>query len=106
MRSTDAWSYRPRPVPGLVRVTGSRPGFLNAIKQKMKKIFLFGLVVLCIFMFMGAAEVGSLPSLLQSSSGKRDCTGYTIIEYGKAIDCHGDTIALVYTNGFAQAGSR
>ena len=30
---------------------------------------------------------------------KKKCLGYTIIEYGKGIDCNGDTVKLVKKNG-------
>lgn len=71
----------------------------------MKKFFLSGLVVLSLFIFIGASNIG-IPSFLDPASGKSHCTGYTIIEYGKAINCQGDTIALVYPNGFAEASAR
>lgn len=30
---------------------------------------------------------------------KRPCYGYVIIEFGKGIDCNGDTVRLVKVNG-------
>jgi hypothetical protein len=30
---------------------------------------------------------------------KKKCLGYTIIEFGKGIDCNGDTVKLVKVNG-------
>ena len=30
---------------------------------------------------------------------KKKCIGYTIIEFGKGIDCNGDTVKLVRVNG-------
>jgi hypothetical protein len=30
---------------------------------------------------------------------KKKCLGYTIIEFGKGIDCNGDTVKLVKRNG-------
>ena len=30
---------------------------------------------------------------------KKKCLGYTIIEFGKGIDCNGDTVKLVRVNG-------
>jgi hypothetical protein len=27
------------------------------------------------------------------------CVGYTIVEFGTAIDCHGDTVELTRVNG-------
>ena len=33
---------------------------------------------------------------------KISCKGYTIIEFGKGIDCHGDTVKLVKVRGGGQ----
>ena len=30
---------------------------------------------------------------------KKKCIGFTIVEYGKGIDCNGDTVKLVRVNG-------
>jgi hypothetical protein len=30
---------------------------------------------------------------------KKKCVGYTIVEFGKGIDCNGDTLKLVRING-------
>ena len=30
---------------------------------------------------------------------RKPCYGYTIIEFGKGIDCHGDTVKLVKVRG-------
>jgi hypothetical protein len=48
------------------------------------------------FMMMGAdirpeKEVGVT---------EKHCKGYTIIEAGLGVDCHGDTVKLVKTHGF------
>lgn len=32
-------------------------------------------------------------------SMKKHCVGYTIIEFGKGVDCNGDTVKLVRVNG-------
>ena len=69
----------------------------------MKKVFLAGLVLVCVFLLMGASDVGSINFLLESPRALSHCEGYTIIEYGKAVDCHGDTLKLVYHDGFAHA---
>jgi hypothetical protein len=33
------------------------------------------------------------------NSVKKKCLGYTILEFGKGIDCNGDTVKLVKVNG-------
>jgi hypothetical protein len=37
---------------------------------------------------------------------KKHCVGYTIIEAGKGIDCHGDTVKLVKKHGFYELASK
>ena len=53
-------------------------------------------------MIIVAADFRRIPALLDAPSRKNPCTGYTIIEFDKAIDCYGDTIALMRKNGFAE----
>jgi hypothetical protein len=31
---------------------------------------------------------------------KKNCVGYTVIEAGKGVDCNGDTIKLIKTEGY------
>ena len=60
------------------------------------------MVMVCLVMIMVAADFRRIPGLLENATGKRICVGYTIIEFDKAIDCNGDTIALVRRNGLAE----
>lgn len=39
------------------------------------------------------------PQRNQPLKWERNCTGYTIIEYGKGINCNGDTVALQKIGG-------
>ena len=64
----------------------------------MKKVLLLAVLGVCLVMMFGAADFRSLTQ----SPSRTNCKGYTIIEYDKGINCHGDTILLVRTNGFAQ----
>jgi hypothetical protein len=65
----------------------------------MKRIILALLVSVVLIGISGAdirregnaADIPALP--------KKHCVGYTIIEFGKGIDCHGDTVKLVKVNG-------
>lgn len=68
----------------------------------MKKVFFSAVVMVCLVMIIVAADFRSIPEMLDAPSRKNSCTGYTIIEFDKAIDCHGDTIALTRKNGFAE----
>jgi len=65
----------------------------------MKKVFFSAVVLVCLVMIMVAADFRSITLL---DGPPRTCQGYTIIEFDKGIDCHGDTIRLVRTNGYAE----
>lgn len=49
------------------------------------------------FVFVGAREKTSV-----NTPVKKNCSGYSVIEVDKGIDCNGDTIKLVKVNGFFQ----
>jgi len=71
----------------------------------MKKMVFLAAGLLGLVMIIVAADFRTLPGLLQPPDQIRPldrCAGYTIIEYDKGIDCHGDTITLVRKNGFAE----
>jgi hypothetical protein len=68
----------------------------------MKKVFLLGVVLVCLLMIIVAADFRRIPRLLEPTLNQKSCVGYTIIEFDKAIDCHGDTIKLTRKNGFAE----
>jgi hypothetical protein len=36
---------------------------------------------------------------------RKTCTGYEVIEAGKGIDCHGDTIKLTKRSGFYEVAA-
>lgn len=65
----------------------------------MKTICLLFSVVLMLIMLVGAdirreKEASVLPVV-----EKKPCFGYTIIEFGKGINCDGDTVKLVKVKG-------
>jgi hypothetical protein len=66
----------------------------------MKKVLFSAVVLVCLVMIAVAADFRSLPYL--NNPSEKDCVGYTIIEFDKGIDCHGDTIKLIRRNGFAE----
>jgi hypothetical protein len=74
----------------------------------MKTILVLFGVVLMLVVLLGAdirrKKEASLPV-----AEKKPCYGYTIIEFGKGIDCQGDTVKLVKVKGggqqLAQIGS-
>jgi hypothetical protein len=53
------------------------------------------------FVLVGAHQTA--PSNMATK--KRNCTGYSVIEVDKGIDCNGDTIHLVKVNGFFERAS-
>lgn len=71
----------------------------------MKKIFLLFGIVLTLVVLLGA----DIRRKKESSSivvEKKPCYGYTIIEFGKGIDCNGDTVKLVKVPGGGQQLAR
>ncbi len=67
----------------------------------MKKVFFSVVVMVCLVMIMVAADTRHIPHLLDKKA-RKECLGYTIIEFDKGVDCYGDTIALVRKNGYAE----
>jgi hypothetical protein len=77
----------------------SKVQLLTQPRQFMRRIilalsFLFVLVIL-----IGADIRRNDSSTQVTSAPKKKCLGYTIIEFGKGIDCNGDTVKLVKVNG-------
>ncbi len=68
----------------------------------MKTIFLLFGLVLMLVVLLGAdirrKEEASAKPVIE----KTPCYGYTIIEFGKGINCHGDTIRLMKVKGGGQ----
>jgi hypothetical protein len=68
----------------------------------MKRILLTASVLINLVLIISAdfpkpAVAESKP--IEASQAKIKSCGYTILEYGKGIDCHGDTIQLAKRNG-------
>ena len=68
-------------------------------KSSMKRIVAGIVLAGALFGFI-AADTRSVeetsPAIIVS---RKPCYGYTIIEFGKGIDCHGDTVKLVKVKG-------
>lgn len=67
----------------------------------MKKIFLLFSVVLILVVLVGA-DIRRKKEATSSSAEKKPCYGYTIIEFGKGINCNGDTVKLNKVKGGGQ----
>lgn len=65
----------------------------------MKKIFLLFSVVLMLVVILGADIRRKKEVALEPVVEKKPCYGYTIIEFGKGIDCNGDTVKLSRVRG-------
>lgn len=66
----------------------------------MKKIFLlFGVVLIFIVLLGADIRRKKEASTLEPVAEKKPCYGYTIIEFGKGINCDGDTVRLTKVNG-------
>lgn len=69
----------------------------------MKKLLFTMLPLTAVaFVMMGAdlkSEKVAAPTL-------KHCSGYTVIEAGLGLDCHGDTVKLIKTHGYYELASR
>ena len=65
----------------------------------MKKIFLLFGVVVMLIVLLGADIRRQKEAAVVSENNKKPCYGYTIIEFGKGINCNGDTVKLVKVKG-------
>jgi hypothetical protein len=64
----------------------------------MKKVVVIAVMVLFAFMLVNAGAY-KLP-VFKKSAVERHCSGFTVIEAGKGINCKGDTVRLRRSNGF------
>jgi hypothetical protein len=55
-------------------------------------------LTLCAALFMTGADF--MPLDEPSATTTRFCSGYVVLEAGKGLDCHGDTILLVTRKGY------
>jgi hypothetical protein len=65
----------------------------------MRKIILAFSVIAMLIVLIGADIRRNDSSNIAIQVPKKKCLGYTIIEFGKGIDCNGDTVKLVKVNG-------
>jgi hypothetical protein len=70
----------------------------------MKKIWYALPIMAGIACVMIGANMRTNPQPVQAL--EKRCVGYTIIEAGRGIDCHGDTIRLIKKYGFYELASR
>lgn len=68
----------------------------------MKKIFLLFSLVLAVVVLLGADIRRKKQASQTPVVEKKPCYGYTIIEFGKGVDCHGDTVKLEKIKGGGQ----
>jgi hypothetical protein len=66
----------------------------------MKKLILILSILSLVLVLVGAdIRRNDSSNLTVQTPTKKRCVGYTIIEFGKGIDCNGDTVALKRLNG-------
>jgi hypothetical protein len=65
----------------------------------MKRVLLILSSVVCI-VFIYAGSQMDLLNAPDSKPVRRSCSGYEVIEAGKGINCHGDTIKLTKKSGY------
>ena len=69
----------------------------------MKKVVLTPAVLVALVVLIGAdIRRKDTTSDMPTAPRKKPCYGYTIIEFGKGIDCNGDTVKLVKVNNGGQ----
>ena len=68
----------------------------------MKKIFLLFSVILMLVVLVGADIRREKEGTPETAIKKKNCYGYTIIEFGKGINCKGDTVKLIKVKGGGQ----
>ena len=66
-----------------------------------KAIFTLGTLFSLSFLMIGADFKADNQAIVV----KKHCSGYTIIESGKGIDCYGDTVRLVKKYGYYELAS-
>lgn len=71
----------------------------------MKTIFAAFSVMLMLVLLLGA-NIRREKEVLVAEPEKKPCYGYTIIEFGKGIDCNGDTVKLVKLENGGQVLAR
>lgn len=68
----------------------------------MRKVVVALTVMILLVVLIGAdirRTDSTPPAKLGKMQAKKKCYGYTIIEFGKGVDCNGDTINLVRVDG-------
>jgi hypothetical protein len=65
----------------------------------MRKIILALTIITMLIAILGADIRRNDSSNIPVTVPKKKCLGYTIIEFGKGVDCNGDTVKLVKVNG-------
>jgi hypothetical protein len=65
----------------------------------MRKAVLIFAVLIVVFLIAADFKKESTTASLQVNIPKKPCYGYTIIEFGKGINCNGDTVKLVKVKG-------
>lgn len=68
----------------------------------MKKVLFIIALLLFAGLALGSRSTQGVVARKKTASGPK-CIGFTVIEAGKGVDCHGDTIRLVKVNGFYSA---
>lgn len=71
----------------------------------MKKVFLLFSVVVVLIVLLGT-DIRRKKEAVSPSMEKKPCYGYTIVEFGKGIDCNGDTVKLIKVPGGGQQLAR
>lgn len=69
----------------------------------MKRIIVTTSILCSAAFFLIGADYKS--KKVETPKPEKHCSGYTIIEAGLGVDCHGDTVRLVKRSGFYELAS-
>ena len=64
----------------------------------MKKLLSLFSIVIMVIVLIGA-DIRRKKEAVNPVAEKKACYGYSIIEFGKGINCNGDTVKLVKVDG-------
>jgi hypothetical protein len=80
----------------------------SLIPDPMRKVVVALTVMILLVVLIGAdirRTDSTPPAQTAKIEVKKKCYGYTIIEFGKGVDCNGDTINLVRVDGIQRVQS-
>jgi hypothetical protein len=66
----------------------------------MKRVVFTIAVLLCLTMMMTGMDIRTMIKVKETNTTRKNCVGYTILEFDKGVDCYGDTVMLTKVHGY------